>query len=208
MDGTFVITPAPLPDLFAILSAQQHGGVPRWARPRWLMRYATRGCGNSIRARVRNAMSRQFIMTSTSALIRCFSIPISNTVAPTSSSDQSAPMTLNSPRSVTSPPKLLWSPTCGASTFGCGWGGLALYLAEIGKARVTGITLSEQPARDRPPPRRRARPVRERWKSACRISRRPEQFDRVVSVGMFEHVASAFMTPSSVSAASCSKTTA
>src|SRR5262249_19527228 len=42
MDGTLVIEQGSLPDLFTIVGSQQHGGVPRWARPLRLVRYATR----------------------------------------------------------------------------------------------------------------------------------------------------------------------
>jgi cyclopropane-fatty-acyl-phospholipid synthase len=71
---------------------------------------------------------------------------------------------------------------------GCGWGSLAMYLAEHHGARVTGITLSSEQlalARQR---------VRERGLQD-RVSLRLEdyrdtrgRFDAVVSVGMFEHV--------------------
>ncbi len=71
---------------------------------------------------------------------------------------------------------------------GCGWGGLAIYLAEVCGAQVTGITLSReqwQLARAR---------VRQRGlEGQVRIELRDyrdldETFDRIVSVGMFEHV--------------------
>ena len=71
---------------------------------------------------------------------------------------------------------------------GCGWGGLGLYLASIAQARsVVGVTLSDaQIAR-----------ARQRAKDAglSNVDFRLEdyravegQFDRIVSVGMFEHV--------------------
>ncbi len=71
---------------------------------------------------------------------------------------------------------------------GCGWGGMALTLAREFGARVTGITLSaEQLAAAR------ARAVEEGLAERVsfelmdyRAMRRP--FDRIVSVGMFEHV--------------------
>jgi cyclopropane-fatty-acyl-phospholipid synthase len=40
--------------------------------------------------------------------------------------------------------KLLVPPDRRVLDIGCGWGGLALYLAEVCGARVTGITLSER----------------------------------------------------------------
>ncbi len=71
---------------------------------------------------------------------------------------------------------------------GCGWGGLALDIARDAGARVRGVTLSEEQvgvARDRA---RRAG-LADRCKFDLIDYRSIEgKFDRVVSVGMFEHV--------------------
>ena len=72
---------------------------------------------------------------------------------------------------------------------GCGWGGLALYLAQnAGAGRVAGVTLSErQLARARS--RREASPARERLSFDLVDYRKVRgRYDRIVSVGMFEHV--------------------
>jgi cyclopropane-fatty-acyl-phospholipid synthase len=71
---------------------------------------------------------------------------------------------------------------------GSGWGGLALHLAETAKADVTGVTLSTEQlavARDRA-----ARsPARDRVRFDLTDYRDVAgPFDRIVSVGMFEHV--------------------
>jgi cyclopropane-fatty-acyl-phospholipid synthase len=71
---------------------------------------------------------------------------------------------------------------------GCGWGGLALYLAEVCGARVTGITLSQQQdafARMRAAEKGLSSQVEFRLQDYRDV---PEKFDRIVSVGMFEHV--------------------
>lgn len=84
--------------------------------------------------------------------------------------------------------KLALAPGQRVLDIGSGWGGLALYLARAAHVAVTGITLSEEQikiARTRaeaePPD---ARP------SFDLIDYRnvTETFDRIVSVGMFEHV--------------------
>lgn len=84
--------------------------------------------------------------------------------------------------------KLLIKPGHRVLDIGSGWGGLALHLAESYGARVTGITLSQEQFR--------ASSLR----SECSgLSEKPTflvedyrrtrgTFDRVVSVGMFEHV--------------------
>ena len=71
---------------------------------------------------------------------------------------------------------------------GCGWGGMGLYLAKTTGAHVTGVSLSEEQVR-----------VANERAAAAGLSDRAQfklldyrkvtgEFDRVVSVGMFEHV--------------------
>ncbi len=71
---------------------------------------------------------------------------------------------------------------------GCGWGGMALTLAREFGARVTGITLSqEQLAEARA--RAAAEGLQDRVTFELLDYRAVQQrFDRIVSVGMFEHV--------------------
>ncbi len=71
---------------------------------------------------------------------------------------------------------------------GCGWGGLALYLAETAGAKVTGITLSREQlthARERAQGHACCDRVQFKLQDYRRVR---GQFDRIVSVGMFEHV--------------------
>jgi cyclopropane-fatty-acyl-phospholipid synthase len=84
--------------------------------------------------------------------------------------------------------KLLIEPGQRVLDIGSGWGGLALYLAEQCGADVTGITLSEEQlkvARRRAEGRRPTAGVDFHLQDYRAVS---EQFDRIVSVGMFEHV--------------------
>lgn len=71
---------------------------------------------------------------------------------------------------------------------GCGWGGMALTLARDFGAQVTGITLSREQLGEA-----RARAAAEGLEDRVRFEMLDyrsieETFDRVVSVGMFEHV--------------------
>ncbi|SDD95754.1 cyclopropane-fatty-acyl-phospholipid synthase [Paracoccus isoporae] len=71
---------------------------------------------------------------------------------------------------------------------GCGWGGLGLYLARVAGARVDGVTLSDEQlavARRRVVREDLAGQVDFRIQDYREIDR---DFDRIVSVGMFEHV--------------------
>ena len=71
---------------------------------------------------------------------------------------------------------------------GSGWGGLALYLADIAGARVLGVTLSEEQlavATSRAAERKLDARVQFRLEDYRDVVGR---FDRIVSVGMFEHV--------------------
>ena len=87
--------------------------------------------------------------------------------------------------------KLLIEPGQKALDIGSGWGGMALYLARHCGADVTGITLSTEQlalAEGRAESEGLAPRVRFRLED-YRDTQGP--FDRVVSVGMFEHVGSA-----------------
>lgn len=84
--------------------------------------------------------------------------------------------------------KLLLAPGQRVLDIGSGWGGLALYLAEVCGCEVLGITLSEEQLKTS-----RLRAERAGMADRVRFDLRDyrEQtgsFDRIVSVGMFEHV--------------------
>src|SRR5262249_32382497 len=88
--------------------------------------------------------------------------------------------------------KLLVEPGQRVLDVGCGWGGLAQYLAEHTAARITGITLSKEQlafARARAAENGLTRSVDFRLQDYRDVR---ETFDRIVSVGMFEHVGVGF----------------
>ena len=89
--------------------------------------------------------------------------------------------------------KLLVEPGQRVLDIGCGWGGLSRYLAEVaGAGHVTGITLSQEQlagARARAAQSPCANRLEYRLED-YRDTRGP--FDRIVSVGMFEHVGTRF----------------
>jgi cyclopropane-fatty-acyl-phospholipid synthase len=84
--------------------------------------------------------------------------------------------------------KLLPEDGAAALDIGCGFGGMALYLAGVAGARATGVTLSEEQfaiASERARQAGLADRVEFRLQDYRDVH---ETFDRIVSVGMFEHV--------------------
>jgi cyclopropane-fatty-acyl-phospholipid synthase len=84
--------------------------------------------------------------------------------------------------------KLLLEPGHCVLDVGCGWGGLALYLAHSSDVDVCGITLSKEQlaiATERAARANLTSHVDFRLQDYRALE---EQFDRIVSVGMFEHV--------------------
>nr|WP_304523972.1 cyclopropane-fatty-acyl-phospholipid synthase family protein [Acuticoccus kalidii] len=81
--------------------------------------------------------------------------------------------------------KMLLEPGQKILDIGCGWGGMGLYLAGTADVDVTGITLADNQAA-RANERAAGRPdARFRIEDYRHVE---ETFDRIVSVGMFEHV--------------------
>jgi len=87
--------------------------------------------------------------------------------------------------------KLFLKPGQKVLDIGCGWGGMALYLNRVADVEVLGITLSEEQLKVA---RRRAKEagVSDRVRFELIDYRHLDgRFDRIVSVGMFEHVGAA-----------------
>ncbi|MWV28357.1 SAM-dependent methyltransferase [Aurantiacibacter rhizosphaerae] len=87
--------------------------------------------------------------------------------------------------------KLMLEPGNHVLDIGCGWGGMAIFLASRADVRVTGITLSEEQlalARERAEAAGVADKVTFELIDYRDLAARGDTFDRIVSVGMFEHV--------------------
>jgi cyclopropane-fatty-acyl-phospholipid synthase len=84
--------------------------------------------------------------------------------------------------------KLALEPGQRVLDIGSGWGGLGIYLAKVAQCEVTGVTLSTEQlkvSRERALKEGLSRAVRFEFKDYRKVEGR---FERIVSVGMFEHV--------------------
>jgi len=190
MNGTFVVEQGSIADVLAIVLGQ-NSEVPYWARPQLMLRYLKRRLSQfNPRKRARRNVAHHYDLDG-----RLYSLFLDADRqyscgyfdSPETSLDDAQ---LAKKRHIAA--KLLLEPGKRVLEIGCGWGGLALYLAELLETRVTGITLSEEQHT------LALRRASEKGLSG-RVSFRlqdyrdvPETFDRIVSVGMFEHVGVGF----------------
>ena len=192
MDGTVVVEQGSIAEVLAVVLDQCVGGKPPfWARTQWLIRYLHRRLQQfnpPPRAR-RNVAHHYDLDGQLYALFldadRQYSCAYFET--PDQSLDDAQ---LAKKRHLAA--KLLIAPGQRVLDIGSGWGGLALYLADTARGRVTGITLSQEQlalARVRAAERGLSGTAEFRLQDYRDV---PDKFDRVVSVGMFEHVGVGF----------------
>ena len=192
MDGTLVVEQGSIADVLGVVLGQCTGGKPPiWARPQWLIRYFYRRLKqfNPPPRAQRNVAHHYDLNGQLYALFldadRQYSCAYFET--PDQSLDDAQ---LAKKRHIAA--KLLIVPDQRVLDIGCGWGGLALYLAEILDARVTAITLSQEQlayARQRALEKELSQAAEFRLQDYRDVR---DKFDRIVSVGMFEHVGVGF----------------
>jgi len=186
MDGSLVVEQGSIADVLGVILRQRRDGLPPgWALPQWLIRYLLRRLmqfNPPPRAR-RNVAHHYDLDGQLYSLFldadRQYSCAYFET--PDQSLDDAQ---LAKKRHLAA--KLLITRGQRVLDIGCGWGGLAAYLAELTGARVTGITLShEQHAFAETRAAEKGLSVEFRLQDYRDVN---DRFDRVVSVGMFEHV--------------------
>lgn len=188
MNGTLVVDRGSIAAFLALaLSQDKSGGPPRWARLPWLVRYFGRRLAQfNPRSRSRHNVAHHYDLDK-----RLYSLFLDADRQyscayfehPEQSLDDAQ---LAKKRHIAS--KLLLRPGARVLDIGSGWGGMGLYLAELCGARVTGVTLSDEQlalSRSRAEEKGLASRVAFRLQDYRDVT---EQFDRIVSVGMFEHV--------------------
>ncbi|HET7806094.1 MAG TPA: cyclopropane-fatty-acyl-phospholipid synthase family protein [Pseudolabrys sp.] len=186
MDGTLVVEQGTIADVLAIALGQQTE-LPNWARPQWLLRYIGRRLAQfNPRRRARRNVAHHYDLDGRLYSLfldadRQYSCGYFET--PDTSLDDAQ---LAKKRHLAA--KLRLTGGQRVLDIGCGWGGLGLYLAEFGGANVTGITLSREQhaiANERAAEKH----LSERASFLLQDYRDVRgPFDRIVSVGMFEHV--------------------
>jgi cyclopropane-fatty-acyl-phospholipid synthase len=189
MDGTFVVERGSIADFVDLVSGRS--ALPRWFAPAAALRYVWRSISQfNRRRRSRRNVAHHYDLDG-----RLYSLFLDSDrqyscayfESPEESLDDAQ---LAKKRHLAA--KLLLDAGHRLLDIGCGWGGLALYAAEVCGAKVTGITLSQEQlavARQR---------ARERRLDAAAAFHGLDYrdvngvFDRIVSVGMFEHVGVGF----------------
>ncbi len=186
MDGTFVVEEGTIADVLAI-ALGQGSEVPYWARLQVLLRYLHRRLSQfNPRPRSRRNVAHHYDLDG-----RLYSLFLDAdrqySCAYFERPDQSLDdAQIAKKRHLAA--KLLIEPHQRVLDIGCGWGGLGLYLAEVGGADVTGITLSQEQhaiANERSAEKGLSDHARFRLQDYRDVA---GSFDRIVSVGMFEHV--------------------
>src|SRR5262245_54593586 len=188
MDGSVVVEEGSIADVLAVILRQQRDGrPPLFARPQWFMRYLYRRFLQfNPRPRARRNVAHHYDLDG-----QLYSLFLDAdqqySCAYFETPDQSLDdAQLAKKRHLAA--KLMLSPGLQVLDIGCGWGGLGNYIAETAGARVTGITLSQEQyaaARTRAAERGLSQRTDFRLQDYRDVS---GSFDRIVSVGMFEHV--------------------
>ncbi|HEY1309751.1 MAG TPA: cyclopropane-fatty-acyl-phospholipid synthase family protein [Pseudolabrys sp.] len=186
MNGTFVVEQGSIADVLAVMLGQSTE-VPHWAQLQWLLRFLYRRFQQfNPRQRARNNVAHHYDLDG-----RLYSLFLDADRQYSCGYFESPGQSLDDAQLAKKrhlAAKLLMAPGKRVLDIGCGWGGLGLYLAEIAGADVTGVTLSQEQhaiANERAA----EKGLTERARFNLQDYRDVEgPFDRIVSVGMFEHV--------------------
>lgn len=190
MDGEFVIERGTIADALAIL-LDQPDLLPHWAKPWWHLRYLTRHLKQfNPRTRSRRNAAHHYDLDG-----RLYSLFLDADKQYSCAYFETPDMQLDDAQLAKKrhiAAKLLVKDGQRVLDIGSGWGGLGLYLAEIAGADVTGVTLSTEQLQVAT-----ARAAEKGLTGSARFQLRDYRdvegtFDRIVSVGMFEHVGARF----------------
>src|SRR5476649_129587 len=191
MNGTFVVEQGSIADVLAIMLGQ-NSDVPHWARLQGLLRFLYRRLQQfNPRRRARNNVAHHYDLDG-----RLYSLFLDADRQYSCGYFESPEQSLDDAQIAKKrhlAAKLLLGRyrherDLRVLDIGCGWGGLGLYLAEVAGADVTGVTLSQEQhaiANERAAEKGLAERARFNLRDYRDVT---GPFDRIVSVGMFEHV--------------------
>jgi cyclopropane-fatty-acyl-phospholipid synthase len=186
MDGTFVVERGSIADVLGIVLDQPEM-MPRWAKLQWWLRYLVRHAQQfNPRGRSKNNVERHYDLDG-----RLYSLFLDADKQYSCAYFERTDATLDDAQLAKKrhlAAKLLIKRGHRVLDIGSGWGGLGLYLAEMTGADVTGVTLSTEQLQVA-----NARAGEKNLTASARFLLEdyrdiPGPYDRVVSVGMFEHV--------------------
>src|SRR5580704_16847784 len=186
MEGSFVVERGSIADALAILMDQPEI-LPRWAKLQWWLRYLARHVQQfNPRGRSKNNVARHYDLDG-----RLYSLFLDADKQYSCAYFETPEATLDDAQLAKKrhlAAKLLIGPGDRVLDIGSGWGGLSLYLAGMTGANVTGITLSTEQLQ-----LSNARAVEKNLSRSAKFFLEDNRdisgpFDRIVSVGMFEHV--------------------
>src|SRR5450759_1263113 len=191
MNGTFVVERGSIADVLAIMLGQ-NSDVPHWAHQQGWLRYLRRRLSQfNPRPRARRNVAHQYDLDG-----RLYSLFLDADRQYSCGYFESPEQSLDDAQ-IAKKRHLAAKLLLGRDRsdrdlrvldIGCGWGGLGLYLAEIAGADVTGITLSQEQhaiANERAAEKGLSERARFQLQDYRDVA---GPFDRIVSVGMFEHV--------------------
>src|SRR6266481_3196234 len=186
VDGTFVVEHGDIAGVLAIL-LDQPDVLPHWAKPQWWMRYLIRHVRQfNPPERARDNVAHHYDIDG-----RLYSLFLDADKQYSCAYFETPDVDLDDAQLAKKrhlAAKLLIGHGNRVLDIGSGWGGLGLYLAEMTGANITGITLStEQLAVSN------ARAAEKNLAASAKFFLEDYRdisgpFDRIVSVGMFEHV--------------------
>src|SRR3984957_7416083 len=186
MDGAFVVENGSIADVLSILLDQPEI-LPGWAKTQWWLRYLVRHAQQfNPRGRSKDNVARHYDLDG-----RLYSLFLDADKQYSCAYFETPDTTLDDAQLAKKrhlAAKLLIGPGARVLAIGSGWGGLGLYLAEMTGASVTGVTLSTeqlQVSNERAAAKNLTRSAKFFLEDYRDVS---GPFDRIVSVGMFEHV--------------------
>ena len=186
MEGTFIVEQGSIADALAILMDQPEI-LPRWAKLQWWLRYLVRHIRQfNPPGRSRDNVAHHYDLDG-----RLYSLFLDSDKQYSCGYFEKPEATLDDAQLAKKrhiAAKLLIRRGDKVLDIGSGWGGLGLYLAEMTGANVTGVTLSTEQLQAS-----NARAAEKDLTQSAKFFLEdyrdiPGPYDRIVSVGMFEHV--------------------